>query len=419
MNELKEIQEEQENHISVDLEDEYREKGGGNFGKPSFPAIRKVILGASAAVLTASIVVSGLFWSSGRKSDESVFPTLQILAELPPRDRLPGADSFAPHYTAEPFWTEHTCIRTNSVFSTERNEHFIGWFQLGELRVNEPVVQKTDEQYAASGATPSYYLNRTFDGRAGSDLGTMFVDRRTPIVDSRRPDNMVIYGHNIPNIPNRKFAFLINYYTNFLETYRNYPTFQFTTIYSEVDDPRNTYLIFAGTYVNVHYEHGQVFDYFRRRFFDDNGRWGNARDEFFDFIGNVMDRSNFVTDVDIQFGDEIVTLSTCHRPLDRLGSRVNSRYALFARRLRPGEDLSSLNIEAAHLNPSPLYFDEFYARMGGEWEGRGWNTSLVRGFDEWLAGNPRTPWSVDPNGDDFNWCSTRPVPRGEGWFEWT
>jgi hypothetical protein len=389
-----------ENNISVDFEDDYEKprKASGDFSAPAFSTVRKIILGASASVIAAAVVVNILMSLS--TDGEATFPTLKIEAELGETPDLPVLEQPSA-VQAEPVWTEHYCTRTRTIFSTARNQHFIGWIQLGETRVNEPVVQKTAEQYAASGVTGWYYLNRTFDGRAGSDLGTIFVDRNTPILDSRRPDNTVLYGHNITNLPTRKFAYLINYYTKFEETYRDFPTVQFTTIYSDVDDIRNTYLIFAGNYVNTKNDDGWVFDYFRRLRFDDSGRWGDGRDEFYDFIGNVMDRTTFLTGIDVRYGDEILTFSTCHRPLDSRGTRVDSRYALYARRVRPGEDVEAIVAQSqaiAVANPSTLYFDEFYKRMGGQWDGRGWDTQLVPGFEQWLTENP-------------DWCSTEPRRR--------
>jgi len=142
-----------------------------------------------------------------------------------------------------------------------------------------------------------------------------------------------------------------------------------------------------------------VFDYHARRFFNNDQRWGDAQDEFYDFIGNVMDRSSFVTGIDVQFGDEIVTLSTCDYPLGR--SYVSSRFALFGRRLREGEKIEDFDFTVAR-EVTPLYFDSWYRNKNtpqSEWEGREWDLSLVHGFEDWLETKPdwcptviRSPW---------------------------
>jgi sortase B len=156
--------------------------------------------------------------------------------------------------------------------------------------------------------------------------------------------------------------------------YRNHPVINFSTLYED-----NTYKIFAVVFAHTENTgETDVFDYHRWRDFPDE-------ETFFTFITNVLDRSGFYTDVDIEYGDEILTLSTCYYPL---GLEFDSRVAVFARRLRDGES-SEVNVDAAYMNPSPLYFDYYYSRYWGRrsnsWAGRNWDTSKVKGLDEWLA----------------------------------
>jgi sortase B len=401
LEELEELEETQE--IVIDGSDEYADGITVQFDsdddsdrfaaktvnlKPrSSVLVQRIVQVACCLVIAACVVVNVVMLGD---NESEVYPPPEppppppiLSIDLSDEDTLLAElDSL---FVTEPVWTEY------GEYSIERNEHLIGWIRLGNTIVDYPVVQKTWEQYQESGYLGFYYLYRNFDGvfRAGS-RGTLFVDRHTPISDGRRPDNTVIYGHNMR--AGVKFAYLVNYYENFYYVYRKDPTIQFVTIYDEIEDVRNTYKIFAGILVNTEGRHGMVFDYFRRRTFDDNGRWGNSRDEFYDFMGNVLDRSTFYTGVDVQYGDEIMTLSTCIFPL---GDAVDTRYAVFARRLRPGED-PIVDVDAAWRNPSPLYFDAWYNVRGGSWGGRTWDTSLVPGFDEWLTGNP-------------DWCSTRPV----------
>jgi sortase B len=235
----------------------------------------------------------------------------------------------------------------------QHNSDFVGWLRLGDTVIDYPVVQYTDN---------IYYLNRDFN-RNQHLYGTLFIDWHTPVVDSRRPDNTVIYGHNMNS--GAKFAHLMRYYTpRFgLDAYINNPTIDFSTIY---DNDRNTYKIFAAMFVNTCPTHGEVFNYFRQRFF-------NSSDEFFDFIGKVMDRSVFYTEVDLQYGDEIMTLSTCYFPL----GNDTDRFVVFARRLRVGED-PAVDTSTAYINPDPLYFDYYYRVRGGSWGGRNWDASLVK-----------------------------------------
>ena len=255
----------------------------------------------------------------------------------------------------------------------EQNEHFVGWLKLGDTIINYPVMQYLEEEFDkmdTHGYTGnSYYLKRDFN-RNHSELGSLFVDWHTPIVNKNRPDNAVVYGHNMSS--GEGFAYLVNYFTepggkDLSSAYNENPTIDFTTVY---DNERNTYKIFATMYLNINEQHGEVFNYYQRRNF-------TSRGEFYDFIGNVMDRSVFYTDVDIEYGDELLTLSTCFFPF---GRDMESRVVVLARRVREGED-PSVDVSAAYVNPAPRYFDFYYARQGGQWNGRNWDTSKVKGFD--------------------------------------
>ncbi|MCL1903675.1 MAG: class B sortase [Oscillospiraceae bacterium] len=255
-----------------------------------------------------------------------------------------------------------------------RNNHFVGWLKIGDTVVDYPVMQFLEDEFDhmdTLGYTGnSYYLKRDFD-RNYSDLGSLFVDWHTPIVNKKRPDNAVIYGHNMSS--GAGFAYLVNYFTepggkDLSAAYYNNPTIDFTTVYEK---ERSTYKIFATMYLNINEEHGEVFNYYQRRYFDTKG-------EFYDYIGDVMDRSVFYTDVDIEYGDELLTLSTCFFPF---GRDIESRVVVIARRVREGED-PSVDTSSAYVNPSPRYFDLYYSRQGGEWGGRSWDTSKVKGFDE-------------------------------------
>jgi sortase B len=162
-------------------------------------------------------------------------------------------------------------------------------------------------------------------------------------------------------------------YNRDLNTYIKNPTADFTTIYSPEDDTRNTYKIFAGMFVNSNVQHGEVFDYWKRRFFE-------SKAEFYDFVGNVMDRSVFYTDVDLEYGDEILTMSTCYYPF----GHDTDRFVVLARRVREGED-TAVDTSKAYINPDPLYFKYYYQVNGGSWKGRNWDLSKVKGFEEFYS----------------------------------
>lgn len=246
----------------------------------------------------------------------------------------------------------------------EENNDIIGWIKIDNTPIDYPVMQSDDNDY---------YLKHNFY-REDSKLGAIFADYHVQFTPTYRPNNTVLYGHNIAS--GEYFAKLTNYYPNkygSLNFYINNPTVQFDTIYE-----KGTYKIFASMFINTEEEHGEVFTYFKNRTF-------KSATEFYDYICNVMDRSCFYTDVDLEYGDEILTLSTCYYPL---GTNVDTRFVVFARRVRDGES-AEVDTSKAYINPDPIYFDYYRQVNGlGEWGGRTWDTSLLVGLDEYAASHP-------------------------------
>jgi len=248
----------------------------------------------------------------------------------------------------------------------EQNNDMIGWINIPNTTVDYPVLQTTDNRF---------YLHNTFEKKYHYNVGSIFADFHVPFTPTFRPNNALIYGHNVG--AGIKFNAVALYYPyhflysreGSLEAYLANPLVYFDTLYE-----KGVYKVFAVIFINTKRAQGDVYYYHRMRQFP-------AKDDFLDFAVNIMDRSAFYTDVDLRYGDEIITLSTCHYPL---GQAADTRVALFARRLREGES-TDVNTDVAWINPSPLYFDYYYRVRGGSWAGRNWDISKVEGAEEYIA----------------------------------
>lgn len=248
------------------------------------------------------------------------------------------------------------------------NDDLIGWIKLEGAGIDDPVLQAEDNKY---------YLDKDFNGNEYKN-GSFFVDYKCQFTTRTRPANTIIYGHNMVTGPS--FAKLTRYYDarlngdypGRLDFYINNPTVEFNTLWEE-----GTYKVFACMYVNTMEEHGEVFKYYKQRDIKNEG-------QFYEYVAKILDRSVFYTDVDLEYGDELLTLSTCYYPL---GSDVDTRCVVFARRVRDGES-AEVDTSKAYINDSPLYFDYYYKVNGGSWAGRKWDTSKVKGLDEYLKDFP-------------------------------
>ena len=247
-----------------------------------------------------------------------------------------------------------------------QNSDIVGWITVGggEHLISYPVMMNEKET--------DYYLYRNFN-KEDSISGSIFCDNH--VLPFTAANNLVLYGHNMGS--GEYFAQLTYYYpysshaNTFVDYYKQYPTLQFDTLWEE-----GTYKIFAGIFINTEEKDGYPYPYYQKRLFTNEL-------EFMDFMGNIMDRSTFYTDVDVEYGDQIITLSTCY--YYPMGKEVDARFALFARKVREGED-PSVDVSKLVVNPDPLFFDTYYNRLGGSWGGRTWDVDypwLVKDFDKY------------------------------------
>ena len=127
-------------------------------------------------------------------------------------------------------------------------------------------------------------------------------------------------------------------------------------------------------YVNTQTQHGSVFNYYKFRNF-------GSEDTFYQYMEAVFDRSVFYNPaINVAYDDEFITLSTCYYPM---GMNVDTRFVVFARKLREGES-AKIDVSEAYINKSPLYFDYYYTVNGGSWAGRKWSKKLIKGYSSWL-----------------------------------
>lgn len=238
------------------------------------------------------------------------------------------------------------------------NSDIKAWISITGTQLNNAVVQGTDNDY---------YLGHDFYGNE-SISGTVFS---TYLNDWNDPNdkNKILFGHNMAN--GDFFAYVMHYvpddrYSEPLSFYKTHPTIQMAT----PDGGNAVYKIFAGIIANTESRYGEVFDYITKTRFD-------SVDDFNNYIIEIMDRSWFFTDVDLTYGDELLTLSTCYWPIDRT---VDTRWVLFARKVRDGED-PAVNTAVAKRNYQAKLFDYYYEVIeSAGWGGSVWDRSKLLSY---------------------------------------
>ncbi|MBR6069575.1 MAG: class B sortase [Ruminococcus sp.] len=202
------------------------------------------------------------------------------------------------------------------------NPDVIGYMTIPTIDGNPivalPVVQAEDN---------SKYLHLNFKGE-DSRAGALFLDWRNhfDVVENHRlieknSDNLIVYGHNMAD--ESMFGALKYYYRN-ENYYENHPIIEFNSNYEQY-----TYKIFSFFLLDAEDDTDTEYDCWNTLNFDDE-------EEFYDFVNEAKRRTLRTNDVDVQYGDPILTISTCNT--DVIGDS-RGRLILMARRVRVGEDL--------------------------------------------------------------------------------
>lgn len=216
-------------------------------------------------------------------------------------------------------------------------EHYAGWINIPTV-VDEPVVQYTDNDY---------YLNR--DPKQQKNVaGSIYADFRCLLNTRKRSGNIVLYGHNQKD--GTRFGQLDFYKWNPLGYYKQQPLIYFDTAYE-----KRTYKICSMFIINTKPEHDNrpLFDYHNYIDLTDEAR-------FNEFVDQIKKRSLVITDVDIEYGDRFLTLSTCSTEFE------GSRFVIIGREVREGES-TEVNTSAAVKNDNPLYPEIIYKYQGGSY----------------------------------------------------
>ncbi len=163
-----------------------------------------------------------------------------------------------------------------------RNSDLVGWLKLEGTKINYPVMQTPDSK--------DYYLHRNFD-KEYSAHGCFYVQENCDVFAPS--DNLTIYGHNMKDGTMMKA--LHGYEKK--SFWENHPVIQFDTL-----SEHHEYEVFAVFVTSA--TKGQGFAY--NNFVDA----GNEA-QFEQFVFKCKDLSFYNTGITPQYGDKLITLSTC------------------------------------------------------------------------------------------------------------
>ena len=173
----------------------------------------------------------------------------------------------------------------------EKNSDLAGWLTIDGTTIDYPVMYTPEDN--------EYYLHLDFD-KNWSDPGTPFIDSHCrPFAD--RTSNVLIYGHNMKS--GIMFRELLQYQNE--DFYKEHTTIEFDTLYE-----LGTYEVIAAFKAQI-YADGDVDHYHYYEFFN-----ADNKEEFDEYVNFAKSNTAYTIEESAQYGDELITLSTCSSHTD-------------------------------------------------------------------------------------------------------
>ena len=180
------------------------------------------------------------------------------------------------------------------------NADMVGWILIEGTGIDYPVMQTP--------ADPNYYLKHDFE-KHYTDYGCPFMQADC---DALCPsDNLIIYGHNMKD--GSMFADLAKYRSkDFWQAHK--------TVWFDTELGSSAYEIFAVIHTTVQADAADAFPFYR--FVD-----AAAPEDFAAYVSACKARALYDTVIFAEYGDKLLTLSTCDNITD------NGRLLVIAKRI--------------------------------------------------------------------------------------
>lgn len=181
-----------------------------------------------------------------------------------------------------------------------KNKKLIGWLKIDDTIIDYPVMQTSNNEY---------YLTHNFNQEKDNN-GSIFLD--TDCVAYPRSQNLILYGHHMKS--GKMFGDLEKYAKE--SYYQKHSIIRFDTIYE-----KGVYQVMYVFRARVLKENEIAFKYYQ--FIE-----ANSGEEFNSYMNEMAEMSLYDTGVTAEYGDELLTLSTCDH------SQTDGRFVVVAKRIQ-------------------------------------------------------------------------------------
>lgn len=181
-----------------------------------------------------------------------------------------------------------------------KNKRLIGWLKIDDTNIDYPVMQTVDNEY---------YLRHNIEQEYDRN-GSIFLDKDCDFVN--RSTNLIVYGHHMRS--GKMFGKLDLYSDR--EYYEDHKYINFDTIYE-----KGLYEVMYVFRSRIYEEDEIVFKYYQ--FID-----AYSETEFNSYMKEMAAMSLYDTGVTAEYGDDLLTLSTCDNYTDY------GRFVVVAKRIQ-------------------------------------------------------------------------------------
>lgn len=258
--------------------------------------IRKWILALCACVALVSFGYLGLYYYQTKRLDD--YASIQQSLKGVPSTAEVTPETVVIHYDDQEIIVPDILEEYKTLYSL--NKKLIGWIKIDDTYIDYPVLQTSNNEY---------YMNHNFDQEEDKN-GSIFLDTNCSILP--RSTNLIIYGHHMRS--GRMFGQLNKYSSE--DFYEEHKYIQFDTIYE-----KGTYEVMYVFRSKIYTESEIVFKYYQ--FID-----ASSETEFNSYMREMAEMSLYDTGVTAQYGDELLTLSTCDYYTD------NGRFVVVAKKIQ-------------------------------------------------------------------------------------
>ena len=257
---------------------------------------RKILVSACMCVAAGCFLYLGVYYYQIMRLDDYAEKQQQLKGMEVATEVTP--ETVVIHYDDQEIIVPDILDEYKMLYSL--NQKLIGWIKIDDTYIDYPVLQTGNNDY---------YMNHNFDQEEDKN-GSIFLDTNCTILP--RSTNLILYGHHMRS--GRMFGQLNKYSSE--EFYLEHKYIQFDTIYE-----KGTYEVMFVFRSQIFEESEIVFKYYQ--FIE-----ANSEIEFNSYMREMAEMSLYDTGVTAEYGDQLLTLSTCDYYTDY------GRFVVVAKRIK-------------------------------------------------------------------------------------